>query len=175
MLNLLLEQNMCVEKIVKEHFFRNDDLVDFEIVEHYKSKKNGFAICNNLYNVIFPHDKYDEYSIDKYIRRFERLKNDILNPLNNITFVYVSQASLNIGNFTINGNEIIENVYENINNIYSLVKKYNENSKIILFDSIQNENINLLDPQIDFYKISKKKNRTELIKDVNILFSKIIS
>lgn len=172
MLYLLLEQNISVEKIVNEHFFRNDEKVGFDIVEHYTSRENGKAIYNKLYDVIFPHDEYNETSINKYIRRFTRLKTDLLNPLHHIRLVYVSQASTNIGNFTINGKEVIRNVYKNISNIHNLVMKFNKNSKIILFDSIQNEDINLLDPKIDIYMIPEKKNRTELIKEVEDLLSK---
>lgn len=167
MLCLLLEQDMSVEKIVKEHFFRNDEKAWFDVAEHYTFRENGKAFCNTLYNVIFPHDEHNEDSIHKYIRRFTYLKNDILNPLHHIRFVYVSQASL--GNYTINGKDVIQNVYKNLNNINTLVGKYNKNSKIILFDSIQNEDINLLDPKIIIYKISEKKNRTELEEVINLI------
>lgn len=37
-------------------------------------RKNGTVICNQLHNAVFPHDHYNEETIQKYIRRFKRLK-----------------------------------------------------------------------------------------------------
>ena len=66
MLYLLLEDGMDINKIVREHFFRNDQKCWFDRKEHYTFRKNGGAICNELYNVVFPHDHYNEVTINKY-------------------------------------------------------------------------------------------------------------
>jgi hypothetical protein len=173
MLYLLLEDGMDINKIVREHFFRNDQKCGFDRKEHYTFKKNGSAICNELYNAVFPHDDYNEETINKYIRRFKRLKKDILNTSQKIQFIYISLLSLNSGNFTINGKEVVKNVYENMNNINALVKKYNKNTNIMLFDSIQNENINILSKEINLYKISPQ-NEPSLAIEINEILSKQI-
>tara|TARA_X000000950_G_C13616230_1_gene537429 strand:- start:30 stop:695 length:666 start_codon:yes stop_codon:yes gene_type:complete len=174
MLYLLLEEGMDVNKIVREHFFRNDQKCWRDRFEHYKFGKNGSAICNQLYNVVFPHDEYNEETINKYIRRFERLKKDILDTSHKIQFIYISQSSLKSGNFTINDKEVIENVYENMNNINMLLKKYNKNINIMLFDSIKNENINILSKEIKIQKISPKQRWPQLINEVNKILSEHI-
>ena len=174
MLYLLLEEGMGINKIVREHFFRNDRKCWLDRKEHYTFRENGAAICNQLYNIVFPHDQYNEETINKYIRRFTRLKKNILDTSHKIQFIYISQSSLNSGNFTINGKEVVENVYENMNNIYMLVKKYNKNINIMLFDSIQNENINILNKEIKIQKISPKNSWNMLFDEVNEILSKDI-
>lgn len=169
MLYLLLEDNMDINEIVREHFLRNDHKCGHNRIEHYFIIKNGNGdkkhFLNELYNVVFAHEEYNEETINKYIRRFERLKENILNNSLNIQFIYVSQLSLRTGNFTINGKPVIENVYENMNNIIELVKKYNKNSNIILFDTIQNEDINILNKEITLYKISAS-DKNQLLRRV---------
>lgn len=174
MLYLLLEDGMDINKIVREHFLSFLKKCGYDRIEHYTFRKDGAAICNQLYNAVFPHDCYNEETINKYIRRFERLKKDILNTSQKIQFIYISQSSLNAGNFTINGKEAVQNVYENMNNINTLVKKYNKNTNIMLFDSIQNENINILSKEINIQKISAKNSWGELANEVNKILSKYI-
>lgn len=171
MLYFLLEDEMDINKIVREHFFRNDKNCWYRNVEHYLFQKNGHGICNELYNVVFPHDRYNEDTIEKYVRRFERLKKDILNTSQNIQFIYISQSSLNSGNFTINGKEVVTNVYENMNNINTLIKKYNKNTHIIIFDAVQNENANILSDEINLYKIEPKSCCNKLFAEVNQILS----
>ena len=108
-------------------------------VENYKTCDNGFALYNSKYNVIFPHDNNSNENINKYIRRFERLKNLILNKTQKICFMYTSQSSLNIGNFTIDVNNVIDNVYIHLSKIYTLIANYRNNFKMIVFDSIKEE------------------------------------
>ena len=88
--------------------------------EHYYICDNGFALYNSKYNVIFPHDEYNIETINKYIRRFERLKDIILNSKEDIYFIYTSPSSPDNGNFTINNNIIIEHVYFYLSEIYKL-------------------------------------------------------
>ena len=169
-LYFLLEKDINIDKLVREHFFRNDKKCKLNQVEHYIVTNNGKAIYNELYNCIFPHDVYNQNDINKYIRRFERLKSDILNLENNITFIYISQSSLKSGNFTINGNEIIKNVFENMNKIFLLIKKYNKNSKLIIFDAIQNEDIYILNNEIIIHKLNSCDSHVALRKQINDSF-----
>lgn len=121
-LKLLLESNLSVENIVKEHFFTIKERCKINGLYNWISDINGTTFFNSKYKVIFPHDAYDELHIKKYIRRFQRLKQDILNKNNNIQLIYISQSSLNNGNFTLDGEHILNNIYYNLNKVYLLIK-----------------------------------------------------
>lgn len=164
MLELLLEKNINIEDLVKNHFFfceKRANLNNME--EHYYTCNNGFALYNTKYNVIFPHDENNIDSINKYIRRFERLKDIILNSTEFLYFIYTSQSSPERGNFTIDGNIVINDVYVYLSKIYKLVSKFRNNYKIILFDTIQEENISLLNENIMLIKLNKCNIWNELI------------
>jgi hypothetical protein len=163
MLELLLEKNINIEDLVKNHFFYCDKRVNQTGLEHYYTCDNGVALYNSKYNVIFPHDENNIDNINKYIRRFERLKNIILNSNECLYFVYASQSSLQKGNFTIDGNIIINDVYVHLSKIYKLIGKFRNNYKIILFDTIQEEQIELLDENITLFKLNKCNNWGEVL------------
>jgi hydroxymethylpyrimidine pyrophosphatase-like HAD family hydrolase len=163
MLELLLEKNINIEELVKNYFFCCEKRASYNHVEHYYTCHNGSALYNTKYNVIFPHDKYDNETINKYIRRFERLKDIILNSTECLYFIYTSQSSLENGNFTIDGNIVINDVYVYLSKIYKLISKFRNNYKIILFDTIQEENIELLDKNITLYKLNKCNSWGELL------------
>ena len=132
-------------------------------MEHYYTCDNGFALFNTKYNVIFPHDENNIDSINKYIRRFVRLKDMILNSTQCLYFIYTSQSSLESGNFTIDGNIVINDVYVYLSKIYKLISKFRNNYKIILFDTIQEEEISLLDENITLIKLNKCNSWSELV------------
>jgi hypothetical protein len=166
MLELLLLKNINIEDLVKNHFFycekranRND--------EHYYTCDNGFALLNTKYNVIFPHDDNNIDSINKYIRRFERLKDIILNSKECLYFIYTSQCSLDIGNFTIDGNIVINDVYVYLSKIYKLISKFRNNYKLILFDTIQEEQISLLDENIKLVKLNRCNTWDDLLPQMS--------
>jgi hypothetical protein len=163
MLELLLEQNMNIEDLVKQHFFNCEKKVKYTNVEHYYTCDDGNALLNTKYNVIFPHDEDNMDSINKYIRRFERLKQIILNSTECLYFIYTSQSSLESGNFTIDGNIVINDVYVSLSKIYKLISKFRNNYKIILFDTIQNEPISLLDENIIFIKLNPCNHLNEIV------------
>ena len=160
---LLLEKNMNINELVSQHFFYCDKKASISSLEKYYTSDNGNSLYNTKYNVIFPHDIYDSNTIDKYIRRLERLKDSILNSSEDICFIYTSQSSLDSGNFTIDDKIIISDVYYHISNIYDLIKKFRNNFKIILFDSIQNEDKKDLNENIILYKLNKCNSWNELI------------
>ena len=163
MLELLLEKNINIEDLVKNHFFYCEKRANINSEEHYYTCDNGFALFNTKYNVIFPHDENNIDSINKYIRRFERLKDIILNSTECLYFIYTSQSSLKSGNFTIDGNIVINDVYVYLSKIYKLIRKFRNNYKIILFDTIQEEQISLLDENIKLIKLNKCNSWIELV------------
>jgi len=139
MLQLLLEKNGSVEELVKDHFFKCDKRANLHGVEHYRTCDDGFAYVNTTYNVVFPHDSNTMDTIQKYIRRFERLKEIVLHSTECIYFIYTSQSSLEHGNFTIDGVPAIKDVYFHLSNLYTLIGKFRNNYKMIVFDAIQEE------------------------------------
>jgi hypothetical protein len=163
MLELLLEKNINIEDLVKNHFFYCEKKANLNGVEHYYTCDDGFALFNTKYNVIFPHDKNNIDSINKYIRRFERLKDIILNSTECLYFIYTSQSSLNRGNFTIDGNVVINDVYVYLSKIYNLIGKFRNNYKIILFDTIQKEKISLLNENITLIKLNRCNSWRKLL------------
>ena len=169
MLALLLEYNINIEFLVKNYFFYCDKRANMTGVEHYYCDNNGFALFNTKYNVIFPHDEYNIDTINKYIRRFERLKDLILNSKECLYFVYTSQSSLENGNFTINGNIVIKDVYFYLSKIYKLISKFRNNYKMILLDTIQEEQISLLDENITLIKLNKCNEWKELVEQMKEL------
>lgn len=163
MLELLLEKNINIEDLVKNHFLNCEKRATLNGLENYYTCDNGFALFNTKYNVIFPHDQNNIDTINKYIRRFERLKDIILNSTECLYFIYTSQSSLESGNFTIDGNIVINDVYVYLSKIYKLVGKFRNNYKMILFDAIQEEQIYLLDENITLIKLNKCNSWSELV------------
>ena len=96
-----------------------------------------------------------------------RLKHIILSSKSKICFVYISQSSLQSGNFTIDGNEVVNNVYLYLSKINVLINKYNNNYQIFLFDAIQNEAEELLDKNITLIKLQKTNSWSQLLNQVN--------
>lgn len=162
-LELLLEKNINIEDLVKNHFLYCEKRANINGLENYYTCDDGFALYNTKYNVIFPHDQYNIDTINKYIRRFERLKDIILNSTEHLYFIYTSQSSLESGNFTIDGNIVINDVYSYISKIYKLIGKFRNNYEIILFDAIQEEQIYLLDENITLLKLNKCNSWSELL------------
>lgn len=135
-LELMLVQKIDIQELVRDHFFYCNKRANISShQEHYYTCENGVALYNSKYNVIFPHDTYDEATIEKYIRRMSRLKDEITNMEEHLTFIYVSHS----GNFTIDGQNVVKDVYANLSKIYALVASIRKNFKMVVFDSIQEE------------------------------------
>lgn len=88
---------------------------------------------------------------------------------NTIKLIYISQSSLGRGNFTLNGNTVITDVYQNINKLNNLLLEYNKNISIVLFDSIQNEDQNMLNSNINLIKINQQQRWSQIVKNINII------
>lgn len=150
MLELLLDRNIDIEDLVKNHFFRYDKRVLCNSIEHYYTNEESGYVYNTKYTAIFPHDLgLFQDSVTKYIRRFERLKFHILDTTEEICLFYISQSSLSGGNFTIDGVCHIVDPFVWLNRIHELVNKYRL-CKMLVIDTIQcdknilNENITLI-------------------------------
>ena len=107
---------------------------------------------NSKYNFIFAHETSSyEDTVEKYIRRFQRLKDSILNNNEDIYFVYTSQSC---NNYIVDGVQINSDVYVCLSDIYDLVSKYRSlKTKIILFDAILDENEMLLNNNVVLHKL----------------------
>jgi hypothetical protein len=155
MFELIFEQNMNTNDLVKNHFLLCDKRADYQHGEYYYSSENGFALYNSKYSVIFPHDNYNQETIEKYIRRFDRLKDMILNSKDKLYFVYASQSSLDKGNFKIDNNDVIKDVYFYLSRLYKLISKFRDNIEMIIFDSILDDKKEILDENIKLINLNR--------------------
>ena len=165
-LKLLLSNKISVEDIVNNHFFRCEKRATIQRVEYHYTDSNGAVLYNSKYHVLFPHDKNNEETKIKYIRRLERLKDLILNSNEKLIFMYSSQSSLKSGNFMIDGRDLLNNVYFYLTKIYELINIYNNNNKMIVFDSILNEDKNNLHENIILYEMKSCNTWNELLNQI---------
>lgn len=168
MLELLLENNMSIDELVRNHFFCCDKKAKYDKPEHYYTSENGFALYNSKYNVIFPHNEYNTQTINAYIRRFERLKDTITNSREELCFVYISPSSTENGNFTIDGKKVVCDAYFYLSKIYEVIGKYNNNYKIIIFDALKEESKDLLNKNITLHELNKCNDWPQLLSQINI-------
>jgi hypothetical protein len=167
MLYLLLEENMNIDILVKEHFFLIEKKAKIiSSKAKFYTCEDGVALYNVKYNAIFPHDTYCEEDIEKYIRRFIRLKELIINSNHELCFIYSSQSSLKKGNFTIDDKQVTDNTYLYLSKLYALINKYNKNYKMIVYDSINNEKEEDLDENIILYKMESCNSWIELLQQI---------
>lgn len=161
MLDLLLIQNMNTEVLVRDEFFHTHTLAQWTgpgylALEEYREWPEG-APYNKPYGAIFPHDGKDlvpyQESIQKYIRRMNRLKDTILDTATRIVFLYVSQSSPHRyhGNYFIDGVEILTDTYQHLNNIYDIISSVRgETFDFIVLDTVNSNNHITLNPRMDY-------------------------
>lgn len=167
MLKLLLEDNMEVEQLVNEHFFNCDARLYMKEVEHYFVSDTGNALYNSKYDAVFPHDTLCKENTDKYIRRFKRLKEYILDSTVPICFIYSTPSSSTNGNFTIDGRQIQQDLYSNMTKIYNLVNKFRTDFQLILFDSsCDKTTIHELDGRITHVILNECKHWSEMVNQM---------
>lgn len=175
MLNMLLEKNMSIEELVKEHFFccnkRADDNANRH---HFIVKESGEYLYNSKYNAVFPHDSNTEETINKYVRRFQRLKLMIMESTEELCFIYTSQSSLRNGNFTIDGKEMVNDVYTYLSKIYDLIGQYRTKYRIIVFDAIRKDDKKLLNKNIIVYELNECNFWSELLPQMEKFKDKFI-
>lgn len=173
MLRLLLKENINPQKLVAEYFYVLDKKVDIDLsnIEHYftVSNPNMPNKLNSRYDVVFPHDySYDQTVVkEKYTRRFQRLKDLILDKNTKLDFYYVSQSSPTKGNFTIDGRNVVVNVFQNIRLINDLIMEFHGNNfNIHVFDTLHQEkpeNYFTPETKIHLYSLGQRDKFFELI------------
>jgi hypothetical protein len=177
-IKLLLIDKKEIDDIVDNYFFVCDKRAALQGVEHHIINTNGNVLVNSKYNVCFPHDTISDR--DKYIRRMERFKQILLDTDNYLYFVYVSVSSPNSGNYTIDGVEPIQQLYEYIEQINNILKDIRTTYKIIVFDTnkpygvISSDILHLM-----YYDIEKKSNWAGLLPELidkcnNLINNKVI-
>jgi hypothetical protein len=164
-LHLLIEKNMDIEELVKEHFFNCDSFAKYESAENFIEMVHGPDFYNKKYNVIFPHDKDYDNDVLKYMRRFNRLKALILDKSNELIFVYITPSSNLEGNFTINKNVVITDTSKYINKIYELIDNISENFKIVVLDTMDIQKEEKLNKNIYYESITPKSYFVSLKDD----------
>lgn len=162
MLELLLDKNMDIPELVTHHFFVCDKRAEFRNVEYYYTSNSGLALYNTKYNVLFPHDTYSTETIEKYIRRFERLKELVLSSQEELCFMYTSPSSTTAGNFLIDDKVVLHNVYFHLSKIFTLLDRFNKNFKFVVFDAVVEENKTLHHPNIILYPLTPCNTWMEL-------------
>ena len=86
--------------------------------------------------------------------------------IESLIFIYSSQSSLQKGNFRIDDRHIIEDVYIYLTKIYELIGKYNNNYKMIVFDSILNEDKSNLNKNIILKEMMPCDNWNMLLNQI---------
>jgi hypothetical protein len=71
-----------------------------------------------------------------------------------------------IGNFTINRDVVIKDVYLYLSQIYKLIRKFRNNYKMVAFDAIQQEEKDLLNKSIILCKLNRHDNCKELFPEM---------
>jgi len=171
-LDLLLNANVDIHYLVKEHFFNCEYRAQFKSPENFVEKINGDDFYNKRYDVIFPHDKNLEKDIEKYCRRFHRLKEIIYNQNIIPTLLYISPASVNAGNFTIDDRIIIKESTIYLNKIFQLISKIRQDFEMIVLDATDIENLDLLNDKIKYYKINPKTYFPDIIEEAIDILNK---
>ena len=179
-LKLLLDTKMDIKELVTQHFFANlGTIIPISNTKFitdnsgifYSGQESSaiYKAClmssrypyNSKYKFIFAHETSSyEDTVEKYIRRFQRLKDSILNNNEDIYFVYTSQSC---NNYIVDGVQINSDVYVYLSEIYDLVSKYRSlKTKIILFDAILDENEMLLNNNVVLHKLINCPDRSGL-------------
>jgi hypothetical protein len=167
MMKLLLIDKLETTDIVDNYFFACDKTARWfeEEPAHYINAENGDGnvLINSKYNVAFPHDTQEDR--EKYIRRFERLKQLILDESIFINFVYVSIPRDNY--FVVNEIEPIENLHGYIEKINNIIKEVRSNFKILVFDTNKPSDVTSPDIlHIFYYDIEKKHSWGDLLPEL---------
>lgn len=180
LMSILLEKSTDIEKFVKEEFLRIDEMLHFIRQEEFISHPNGNILFNSKYNLIFPHIQYNTETIEKTIKRFDRLRNYILYSDSKINFIFINRLindkkeNLNTQIFSINNNKINLEIKNNFRMLKNVLLQYIplHRFKITIINAVtQFDKDCIQDENIIYYELipSNKNNLTdeEIIK-INI-------
>jgi hypothetical protein len=152
LLTILLDKTTDIKYFVNEEFFKIDGLLHFVKPEEFILHPQGNILYNSKYNLIFPHFQYNIETIEKIIRRFDRLRNYILYSSNKINFVFInrivnnnnSNANNEILKFCINNKNIDLKINENFIKLNNLLLRYIscDRFKIIIINAVKELNNN---------------------------------
>jgi hypothetical protein len=163
--SLLFIEQKEINDIVDNYFFVCDKKASIHGLEHHIINEEGSVLVNSRYSVCFPHVSISDR--DKYIRRMQRLKEFIYNKDKFIYFVYVSPSSQTKGNYTLDGAEPIQDVYEYIEKMNIILKTIRSNYKILVFDTNKPSHIIQSDvSNIAYYDIKKQDNWMRLLPEL---------
>ena len=165
---LLFIDNMDIPNIVKTEFFNTTQTAKFIRPDKFTvgNCDASNVLYNSKYNLIFPHDQHNSETIEKYIRRFERLKQHVLSG-SKCVFIFINRIAIgNIDgiNYTINEVEQLDNLYQRIVKLYKLLTQviHKQNCEIIFINSVLNYTV--LNNNIDGIEVIEivPKNGTTL-------------
>jgi hypothetical protein len=163
LLTILLDKTTDIKHFVNEEFFKIDGLLHFLKPEEFILHPHGNILFNSKYNLIFPHFQYNVETIEKMIKRFDRLRNYILNSSNKINFLFVNRLITdnnnlndNILKFSINNQKINLNVKNNFTQLNNLLLQYipSDRFKIIIINAVKEiSNDYVFDKNINYNEI----------------------
>ena len=148
LLTILLDKSTDIKHFVNEEFFKIDGFLNFLKPEEFISHPQGNILFNSKYNLIFPHFRYNVETIEKMIKRFDRLRNYILDSSNKIVFLFVNRLITdnnytlnddNILKFSINNKNINLNIKHNFTQLNNLLLQYipSDRFKIIIINAVK--------------------------------------
>ena len=174
MLEMLLVDNVEIEHLVTEHFFKCEHKSKFITAENYIETKVGPAFYNKKYDVIFPHDDNSKKNTEKYCRRFIRLKEMIHDSTITPVFLYISPSSSTGGNFTIDGRVVITDSVYYFNKIFKLISTIRTDFEMLIIDSTSIPNLDLLDKKIKYETITPKNYFPHIKDECVVVLNKYI-
>ena len=129
--SILFNDNMDTEKFVKEEFLSIHKLLIINKPEEFVFNSNGNILFNSKYNLIFPHIQNNINIVSIFIRRFNRLKESILNSNNYLKFFFINRLVSNNDNFISENNDNIKFCINGISINLKISKYFNELNNLL--------------------------------------------
>jgi hypothetical protein len=151
-----------IDEFVKREFLNIDKFVKFIKPEEFIIVESQTQnLLNSKYKFIFPHENsnYNEV-VEKYKRRFIRLKETILNKDIKMNIYFIDRLGNN-NNFKINNFNILNNEEDSLNNLVSYMNNIRENNKfyfILHKDSSININKLIKNSYVNCIQIESKNH-----------------
>ena len=168
LLTILLDKTTDIKKFVNEEFFKIDGMLHFLRPEEFILHPQGDILFNSKYNLIFPHFQYNVETIEKMIKRFDRLRNCILHSSNKVNFLFVNRLITdnnnlndNILKFSINNKNINLNVKDNFRQLNNLLLEYmpSDRFKITIINAVKHiSNDYIFDKNINYNELIPLNN-----------------
>jgi hypothetical protein len=149
--SILFHENITVDNFVHDEFFKIDNFLICNKAEEFILNPNGKILFNSKYNLIFPHIENNNETIQKIIRRFNRLKDIVLSTNYYLKFLFINRLVSNNNSYTtqptdkikfsINDLSIDLNISENFNNLNHLLNNLIGNRfEIIIINAVDQIN-----------------------------------